>query len=203
MQDLDIFPALMFSPARSIAVWEETWAYLSEGTQLAAIEAAVGAFFPTWKLVPVPSDTLLSGHTFPWQESYHDFQVAFTLAGFGLYKQAHGSLRSAVEQGLLSIYWNIDNDGGSAHSLLAQISRANSLLSSCAGIESRSMTILFAFRPFTIFVEISTVSAAFTIMYTRRVQNTRMHCRFQRMASLGLRSSGSRRRPLVPGLTTF
>jgi hypothetical protein len=111
MDQLWIFPSDEFSPERSSEVLEQTRQYLATSGYGQTMKCLIQAFFPTWKLIPIPNEAILSEHTFPWRESYHDLQIGFTLATFGLYKQAHASLRSAVEQGLLTVYWNIEDDG--------------------------------------------------------------------------------------------
>lgn len=69
------------------------------------------AYHAVADLIPQTSQNLWSGHFFPWVESWEDLQISFELASLGLYKQAMGALRSTLELGLLSIYWNIDDDG--------------------------------------------------------------------------------------------
>lgn len=44
-------------------------------------------------------------------EAWRELQISFNLAVFGFYKQAFMSLRSGFELGLLSIYYNIDDNG--------------------------------------------------------------------------------------------
>jgi hypothetical protein len=52
-----------------------------------------------------------SGHFFPFVESSEELQVSFNLAMLGLYKQAFMSLRSGLEVGMLSVYYNINDIG--------------------------------------------------------------------------------------------
>lgn len=47
----------------------------------------------------------------PWLESWGELQISANLAVFGLYKQAMISLRVGLELGLLSVYWNLNDDG--------------------------------------------------------------------------------------------
>ena len=65
-------------------------------------------------LIPQTGESLWSGHFFPWKESWEDLQISCDLCLFGLYKQAMVSLRSALEVGLLSVYWNLNDDGHQA-----------------------------------------------------------------------------------------
>lgn len=111
MEPCVVFPSNEFAPERCPAVLQQTYQHMSTSGCGEKLTRLLQAYFATNKLIPVPTDALLSGHTFPRSESYSDLQVSWTLASFGLYKQAHSALRSALEQGLLAVYWNIDDDG--------------------------------------------------------------------------------------------
>jgi hypothetical protein len=62
-------------------------------------------------LIPHTTESFWSGHFFPWTESWKELQISYNLCLFGFYKQAMVSLRSALELGLLSVYWNLNDDG--------------------------------------------------------------------------------------------
>ncbi len=69
------------------------------------------AYHSIWKIIPQTYENLFSGHSFPYQDSWDEIQVSYLLAEQGLYKQAFVSLRLALELGLLSVYFNINDDG--------------------------------------------------------------------------------------------
>ena len=58
---------------------------------------------------PHTHSSLGSGHYFPWMECHAEIQISCNLCFFGFYKQAMVSLRSGLEVGLLTIYWNLDD----------------------------------------------------------------------------------------------
>lgn len=62
-------------------------------------------------LIPQTKENLWSGHYFPWMESWNEIQISYNLMEIGLYKQSFYSLRSSFELGLLSVYWNLNDDG--------------------------------------------------------------------------------------------
>lgn len=62
-------------------------------------------------LIPHTTESFWSGHILPWTESWDEIQISYNLCLFGFYKQAMVSLRSAKELGLLSVYWNLNDDG--------------------------------------------------------------------------------------------
>jgi hypothetical protein len=64
-----------------------------------------------WKIIPQTMESLWSGHFFPYKESWEELQISYNLCAQGLYKQSMVSLRSAFELGLLSVYWNLNDDG--------------------------------------------------------------------------------------------
>ena len=63
------------------------------------------------RLIPTPIDAIFGGTFFPCVESWEEIQISWNLCQQGFYKQALASLRSASEVGLLSVYWNLNDDG--------------------------------------------------------------------------------------------
>jgi hypothetical protein len=51
-----------------------------------------------------------SGHYFPYMESQYELECSFQLVRLSFYKHAFISLRNAFELGLLSIYWDRNDD---------------------------------------------------------------------------------------------
>lgn len=62
-------------------------------------------------VVPHTTESLWSGHFFPATESLAEAEVSCNLALAGYYKQSMASLRASLELGLLSVYWNLQDDG--------------------------------------------------------------------------------------------
>ncbi len=61
------------------------------------------------QLPPLTKENLWSGNLAPIIESEREATTSVTLARMGLYKQALTSLRSALELGLLAVYWDADD----------------------------------------------------------------------------------------------
>ncbi|HET7230171.1 MAG TPA: hypothetical protein VFJ16_09225, partial [Longimicrobium sp.] len=99
-----------YTPDRSIEVLARTREYLAD-TRFADLDSLTWAYHSVGDLIPHTNESFWSGHYFPWKESWEELQISYTLCTFGLYKQAMISLRSAFETGLLSVYWNLDDDG--------------------------------------------------------------------------------------------
>jgi len=106
-----MFTIESFTAAKSIEILKETEQYLESSGKLDDTRRLMTAYFPVQRLIPIPLEAMLSGTLFPWMESHNDFQISSVLASFGLYKPACASLRSALELALLSVYWNIEDDG--------------------------------------------------------------------------------------------
>lgn len=105
------FPSI-YEPQRSIEVCAETENYLELEKQIAQrIYSASVCYYALLDAIPTTEENIWSGHSFPFRESSDELQISFTLCKFGLYKQAMCSLRSALELGLLSVYYNINDEG--------------------------------------------------------------------------------------------
>jgi hypothetical protein len=61
--------------------------------------------------IPHTTENYWSGHYFPIVESWDELQISFNLMNYGFYKQAFTSLRSGLELGMLSVYYNINDEG--------------------------------------------------------------------------------------------
>ena len=106
-----MFP-FIYEPNKSICVFEKTTEYLDNNIEvkdkilnLSMIYHSIG------DLIPHTIESFWSGHYFPFTESWDEIQISFTLCQFGLYKQAMTSLRSGLELGILSVYYNINDEG--------------------------------------------------------------------------------------------
>lgn len=101
----------IYSCKKSIGVYEESKKYLDKTDYKEKIFKIELAGLSIGRLIPHTNESLWSGHFFPWSEAWDDLQISYNLCLFGLYKQAMVSLRSGLELGLLSVYWNINDDG--------------------------------------------------------------------------------------------
>lgn len=111
---IDLFP-FIYSPKHSIAVLEKSDQYLKDNPKIKTeIEELGRAYHSIGKSIPQTSENYWSGHYFPYIESWNELQISFNLAVLGLYKQAFTSLRSALEVGMLSVYYNINDEGHNA-----------------------------------------------------------------------------------------
>jgi hypothetical protein len=73
---------------------------LSEGSKF------FRAYYSLIGLIPQTLDRVLTGHAFPFIESYQELENSYQLCCFGFYKYSYISLRSVCELGLLSVYWD-------------------------------------------------------------------------------------------------
>lgn len=103
---------LIYQPKKSVKVVELSELYLRENEAIRSLISNVSwSYFSISKSIPQTSENLWSGHFFPYIESTEELQVSINLALMGLYKQAFSSLRCALEVGMLSVYYNINDDG--------------------------------------------------------------------------------------------
>lgn len=108
---MKIFPYI-YEPDRSIEVYNQTNTYLETYPDLKGkIENLGWVYHEVGLIIPQTVENFWSGHYFPYSESWDELQVSFSLCCFGLYKQAFISLRSALELGMLSVYFNINDEG--------------------------------------------------------------------------------------------
>ncbi|WP_316778815.1 hypothetical protein [Pedobacter antarcticus] len=108
---MGFFP-FTYNPDHSVIVNANTEDYLKENKQVAeTIETWAWIYHGLHDAIPTTMENLWSGHQFPFRESWEELQISYTLCHFGLYKQAMCSLRSVLELGLLSVYYNINDLG--------------------------------------------------------------------------------------------
>src|SRR6478735_450237 len=104
--------SFIYTPDKSIEVYKETKEFLNQNPEVSAkIEELSWIYYSLHNVIPTTTEAFWSGHNFPYEESWDELQISFNLICFGLYKQAMASLRSALELGLLSVYYNISNEG--------------------------------------------------------------------------------------------
>lgn len=109
------FSPYIYEPDRSIEVYRETEKFFESNPEIKQRLEELGWIYHTvGMIIPQNFENLWSGHYFPFTDSWEELQVSFTQICFGLYKQAFVSLRSGLELGLLSVYFNINDDGHNA-----------------------------------------------------------------------------------------
>ena len=108
---IDLGP-LIYEPAKSFEVQKLSEEFLESKAELRAGLSLCGwCYNSIGKSIPQTHENFWSGHFFPYIESTEELQISLNLALLGLYKQAYSSLRSALEVGMLSVYYNINDDG--------------------------------------------------------------------------------------------
>lgn len=102
----------MYEPDISVDIHKQTEKYFRENEDVKTRIEELGWIYHTiGMIVPQNMDNYWSGHFFPYMESWNELQVSYNLMCFGLYKQSFVSLRSGLELGILSVYYNINDDG--------------------------------------------------------------------------------------------
>jgi hypothetical protein len=106
------FTPYIYEPDKSIDVYKQTEKYFETNPEIKTRIEELGWIFHTLgMIIPQNFENFWSGHFFPFIEAWEELQVSFTQICFGLYKQAFVSLRSGLELGILSVYFNINDDG--------------------------------------------------------------------------------------------
>lgn len=109
------FSPYIYEPDKSIEVYKETEKYFETNPEIKKRIEELGWIYHTvGMIIPQNFENFWSGHYFPFIDSWEELQVSFTQICFGLYKQAFVSLRSSLELGMLSVYFNINDDGHNA-----------------------------------------------------------------------------------------
>jgi len=109
------YSPFIYEPKRSIEVLKATEIFFQDNPSIKTRIRDLGWIYQSVsKTIPHTTENLWSGHFFPYLESNQEFQISFNLALFGFYKQAFMSLRSGLEVGMLSVYYNINDEGHKA-----------------------------------------------------------------------------------------
>ena len=109
------FLPYIYEPDKSLEVYEKTQLYFQQNPAIKTRIEELGWIYHTvGMIIPQNFENFWSGHNFPFDESWDELQISFNLVCFGFYKQAFVSLRSGLELGLLSVYYNINDDGHNA-----------------------------------------------------------------------------------------
>jgi len=100
---------------RSNEAYKESYDYINSTKGIASeLSTYLWVYHSIHDIIPTTLQSFWSGNFFPYTESFEELQVSYNLCLQGFYKQAMTSLRSSLELGLLSVYWNIDDDGHEA-----------------------------------------------------------------------------------------
>ncbi len=93
---------------------EETYGatikYLAKHPNLnSSLAKTIRAYHEIGDLVPQTLDNVMSGHYFPYSESYYELENAYELVLDGFYTYAFAALRSVLELGILGVYFAIED----------------------------------------------------------------------------------------------
>ena len=106
----DIPPLQSDDKIRSIL--QESNQYLDARSEtVKKISAALHVFYDVTDLMPITMKRLSTGYMLPISETGTSLESSIQFCKMGFYKQARTELRSALELGLLSVYWELDGDG--------------------------------------------------------------------------------------------
>ena len=96
---------LKISETRSVTV-----NYLEEHAELySSLAKTMWAYHEIGNLVPQTLDNMMSGHYFPYFESYYELENSYQLVLEGFYTYAFTALRSVLELGTLGVYFAIED----------------------------------------------------------------------------------------------
>jgi hypothetical protein len=113
---MSIFKTLSTIQQKNVEdVTEKTINFIEESELNQEFEKNHGAMSLVFGLIPSTSENLFSGNLFPYFECQYEFESSAYFLQSGFYKQAIISLRSALELGILSVYWDID---GRSHEVI-------------------------------------------------------------------------------------
>lgn len=101
----------LYNCEQSIEVYNESKHYLEDSKKIEKISELGWIYHSIGTLIPHTTQSFWSGHFLPWTESWDEIQISSNLCYFGFYKQSMISLRVGLELGLLSVYWNLNDDG--------------------------------------------------------------------------------------------
>ena len=95
-----------------LQILDESNRYLELKTEISSkIGQAALIFRFMEELLPQTVEKFWSGHMFPLTEANHELENSIQLCKMGFYKHALTALRSTLELGLLSVYWDLEDQG--------------------------------------------------------------------------------------------
>jgi len=110
-----LVPLLIYNCDKSVEVYRQSEKFIEENGYEYKLFSLITIYQCISQQFPHTDISLGSGHFFPWMECYEEIKISSNLCFFGFYKQAMISLRTALELGVLSIYWNLDDN---AHEII-------------------------------------------------------------------------------------
>lgn len=106
-----MFTPLIYDFEKSTEVYKITKKFLYDNNYIPELENIYWAYRGIGNVISQTTENFWSGHFFPYIDSFEELEISFNLCSMGFYKQAMVSLRSGLELGLLSVYWNLNDDG--------------------------------------------------------------------------------------------
>ncbi|MBI1993483.1 MAG: hypothetical protein HYS67_03545, partial [Deltaproteobacteria bacterium] len=101
---------LINSDDKILGVLGDSNRYFEEHKKLAeSIVERIWIWRSLLSLLPQTIEKLFSGHVFPLVEAEYELESSAELCKLGFYKHAIAALRNVLELGLLSVYWDIDD----------------------------------------------------------------------------------------------
>jgi hypothetical protein len=101
---------LINSDDKVLAVLQESNGCFEKNKELAdSVVERIWIWRSLLSLLPQTIERLWSGHVFPLVEAEYEVESSAELCKLGFYKHAIGALRNVLELGLLSVYWDIDD----------------------------------------------------------------------------------------------
>jgi hypothetical protein len=101
---------ILNSEDRYLKVLEETNQYFREHEDIAKeINDHIWIMHDLLDLIPETVEKFFSGHTFPLMESQYEIEASIAFCMQGFYKHSMIALRNALELGLMSVYWDVDD----------------------------------------------------------------------------------------------
>jgi hypothetical protein len=105
------FASLKFNHAENISLTEK---FLLDNCDLhSKIDKLVWAYHEIGNVIPQNIPKLFSGHVFPFNESIYEIECSYQLLKLAFYKYSFIALRNALELGLLSVYWDKNDNSES------------------------------------------------------------------------------------------
>src|SRR6266540_640208 len=103
-------PIIINTHERISAALADSLRYLEKVPDLQQkIADHVWAYHEIRDLVPQTLDNFMSGHYFPFSESYYELENSFQLCMEGFYRYAFDALRSVLELGILGVHFAVDD----------------------------------------------------------------------------------------------
>lgn len=101
---------LLHGDKRNLEILNESNQYFEKNPEtVKEVQDCVWVLRSLFELIPQTVENFWSGHVFPITEAEYELESSIAFCKFGFYKHAISLLRNVLELGLLSIYWDIDD----------------------------------------------------------------------------------------------